>query len=146
LPPPDNLETTVTPRKELSDTDEKLLAIEDAVARGQARGEHRTPTTFEQPTPMEMAEAKRALDWKRCKEPGGPIYELRQELKAQQEQREKAMKKTISIAVAVVTLATGGIQLWGKMTAHASVNAELVQAIRDLKAEVRTANAQVTKP
>lgn len=138
----------MTPPKKLSDTDEKLLAIEDAAERGAARGvaEHRTPTSFEQPTPMEMAEAKRALDWKRCKEPGGPIYELRQELKAQQEQREKAMKKTISIAVAVVTLATGGIQLWGKMTAHASVNAELVQAIRDLKAEVRTANAQVTKP
>lgn len=138
----------MTPPKKLSDTDEKLLAIEDAAERGAARGaaEHRTPTTFEPPTAAELSEARRALDWKRCKEPGGPIYELRQELKAQQEQREKAMKKTISIAVAVVTLATGGIQLWGKMTAHASVNAELVQAIRDLKAEVRTANAQVTKP
>ena len=123
--------------KSLTDSQREMAAVAGEAAASATiaatRG-HATPTSFDPPTALEYATAKRLLDWQKCKDPGGPIYELREELKEKEAQREKAMKKTIALATFVIALVTGGIQVWGKVTAHAATNAELIQAMHDLKA------------
>lgn len=124
---------TQPPKEELTKSQKDLVAIVSGVVE-----QNKTPPPSE--GSEEIEEGLRLLRWKICKE-RGPVAELRAEIARQQEQREKVMKKAIALATFVVAMVTGGIQIWGKMTSRAEANAEMVQAIKELRAEVRTASA-----
>lgn len=99
------------------------------------------------PTPTSSAEAEQALQWQEC-EKCGPVWKLRAELKEQHAEREKAMKKAIALATFILATVTGGIQIWGawgKVTATSMASAEMVQALRELRAEVKTATSSATQ-
>lgn len=89
--------------------------------------------------------ARQLLRWEWC-EREGPIHKLREELKEQHLQRERSMKKAIVVATFVVTAVTGGIQVWGKLSERQAATNEMAQAMRELRAEVKTLATRNVEP
>ena len=124
----------MTPRNPLTDSQKELQAIvEEAVGNAASKTPAiQAPAASE--SSEELEEGKRLVRWKICKE-RGPIFELRNELKEQQRQRERDMKKAIALATFLVALVSGGIQIWGRFTARAEANAEMVEMLKQIRAQ-----------
>lgn len=125
----------MTPRSPLTDSQRELQAIvEEAVGNAA----NKTPTV-QAPSPSESSEelekGKRLVRWEWC-EKEGPVFKLRKDLAEQRERQERGMKKAIMLATFFLALVSGGIQVWGKLTARAEANAEMVQTLKDLRREI----------
>lgn len=125
------------PNRALTDSQKDLVAVvTDAV------GQALTPSPGE--SSGELERGKQLVQWELC-DKEGPISKLRKELEKERLEREKTMKKAIALATFILAMVSGGIQIWGKVTARAEANAEMVQALRELRAEVKTVTSPVTQ-
>jgi hypothetical protein len=128
--------------KQLSDTDERLQAIEEAVdaavqkVRDELTGENEMQPNPTPPLGVLWGKGEEASHMRACEAPDGPVGKLRIELKERHEQREKSMNRRLVIIGLLVTVATGGIQLWGKWSERSAAAGEMTTALQQVKAEL----------